>query len=348
MSQSFLEDADFAKIEPEAELESSAPEPAKLPTDRNGINLNDDELVAAIVPHLQLPEHHVAACKDHSNAVYEKHNKEGVQAYAKLAGKDWTFYVKNLNNVIGRPPEGASAVGGSARLNDIGAPDGVHIDLGPNKMVSRLHAEIFFDSHLEAWNILVQGRNGIKINDKPCRKGEQIPLVSGYVIEIAGVEMMFVLPVGERSLHVDNKYLLRAGLIQGPDDDNGDETEAPTSSQTASGNARNHNGSGPQPIAPAPPDYRRPNTPASTRTKTENSTGKSSYASGPVLMNSEEVDLSLDENSAIKPTFSYAQMIAQAILATDNEQLNLNGIYNYIQDSYAYYRHQNAGGWQVS
>jgi hypothetical protein len=310
--------------------------------------MSDDELVAALVPHLQLPEHFVQASKDHANALYEKHNKEGVQAYAKLAGKDWTFYVKNLNNVIGRPPEGAAHVTGPVKLKESGVPDGVHIDLGPNKMVSRLHAEIFFDSDTEFWNVLVQGRNGIRVNDRGRRKGERIPLVSGQVIEIAGVEMMFVLPQGERSLQVDHKYLLRAGLIQALEEDNGDETEAPASSQTASGHPRVHSGSGPLPIAPAPPDYRRPGTPVSARTKTDYSTGKSSYAGGTVLMNSEDVDLSLDSNHAIKPTYSYAQMISQAILATEGEQLNLSGIYTFIQDRYAYYRYQTAGGWQVS
>jgi hypothetical protein len=329
-------------------LEPTASEPAKLPLDRYGINMTDEELVAVVVPHLQMPEHTVQASVDHDNILYERHNKDGVQAYAKLSGRGWTFYVKNLNNVIGRPPEGTTAVMRATNPDAQGNPDGVHVDLGPNKMVSRIHAEIFFESNSEAWNVVVRGRNGIKVNDKACRKGETFSLVSGHVIEIAGVEMMFVLPVREGGLHVDNKYLLRAGLIQSLEEDNGDETEAPASSQTASGQPRTQNGSGPLPIAPAPPNYQRPGTPVSARIKADHSVGKSSYTSGTVVMNSEDIDLSLDSNHAHKPTYSYAQMISQAILATEGEQLNLNGIYNYILISYAYYRHQNASGWQVS
>jgi hypothetical protein len=290
----------------------------------------------------------VQASIDHENKKYETYNKDGVQAYAKLSGRDWTFYVKNLQNVIGRPPEGHTAVTRETKRDDQGNPDGVHVDLGPNKMVSRIHAEIYFDSNSEAWNISVQGRNGIKVNERACRKGETIPLISGNVIEIAGVEMMFVLPARERSLYIDNKYLLRAGLIQLLEEDNGDETDAPASSQTASGLARAQNGSGPLPIAPAPPNYQRPGTPVSARIKADHSVGKSSYTGGTVLMNPDDIDLSLDSNRAHKPTYSYAQMISQAILATEGEQLNLNGIYNYILNSYAYYRHQNASGWQVS
>jgi hypothetical protein len=69
--------------------------------------------------------------------------------------------------------------------------------------------------------------------------------------------------------------------------------------------------------------------------------------SGPMLMNPNDVDLSLDSNKHIKPQYSYAQMITQAIINTDEEKLNLNGIYNFIMDNYSYYRHQPAPGWQV-
>lgn len=313
--------------------------------------MNDEELIQAVVPTLLMPPHPVQASKDHDNALYEIHNKEGVQAYAKLAAKGWTFYVKNLNNVIGRPPEGLAS-GAQTQNNTLpgesAGQDGVHIDLGPNKMVSRLHAEIYFDSDSERWNIHVQGRNGIRIDDIGLRKGTREPLISGQVIEIGGVEMMFVLPQEEGSLKVDKKYLARAGLIQPEIDTKGDETDAPSPSQTLPGPARGQNNSGPLPIAPAPPDYRRPGTPVSARTKHPYSIGKSpAYAGGTMLMNADDVDLSLDSNQHIKPSYSYAQMISQAILDTEDEKLNLSGIYQFIQEKYAYYRYQLGGGWQV-
>ncbi|KAG9238149.1 putative fork head protein like protein [Amylocarpus encephaloides] len=326
------------------------PEPVKLPVDRAGINMNDEELIGAVVTHLLLPEHHVQASQEHANVLYREHNRAGVQAYAKLAGKDWTFYVRSLNNVIGRPPEGATPKTPSGLLGQVEEEDGVHVDLGPNKMVSRLHAEIYFNSEYESWNIHVKGRNGIRINEKTCRRGEKIELESGQVIEAGGVEMMFVLP-REGSLRIDNAYLLRAGLIQAPEEeDKGDETEAPNSSQTLSvPGPRGQSGSGPQPIAPAPPDYQRPGTPVGARSKSQYSIGKSpGFSGGTMLMTSDDVDLSLDSNQHIKPSYSYAQMISQAIFDTESEQLNLSGIYTFIQDKYAYYRHQQGGGWQNS
>lgn len=322
--------------------------------------MRDDELVSAVVPSLTMPPHHVQASTDHDNTLHEKHNKDGVQAYAKLAGRDWTFYVKNLSNIIGRPPEGANPHAshrGSPDAEESGAlpgespeRDGVHVDLGPSKMVSRRHAEIYFDSDLEEWKIQVQGRNGIRINFVPYRKGDHQILINGHIIEIGGVEMMFVLPQKEGSLQIDRKYLERAGLVQVVEDDTQThETDHLTPSARLSGQAsRGHNGTGPLPIAPAPPDYRRPGTPVSARTKAPFSVGKSpGFAGGTMLMNGDDVDLSLDSNQHIKPSYSYAQMISQAILDTDDEKLNLSGIYNYIMEKYAYYRHQHGGGWQV-
>jgi hypothetical protein len=60
------------------------------------------------------------------------------------------------------------------------------------------------------------------------------------------------------------------------------------------------------------------------------------------------LDLSQDDNQHIKPQYSYAQMITQAILNAPEGKLNLNGIYKFIMNKYSYYRHQQAAGWQVS
>lgn len=326
--------------------------------------MTDDQLVTALIPYLAMPPHFVQASEDHANTLHEKHSKEGVQAYAKLAGKGWTFYVKQLRNNIGRPPEGSNpppAQRASPHIDEGALRDAsaeanrIHIDLGPSKMVSRLHADIYFDSESEKWTILVTGRNGIRIDNETLRRGQKQELVSGQVIEISGVEMMFVLPEVNGSLKVDYSYLLRAGLVQIDGEEATDqELTASTSSirPSSSGQASSRGQNGlpaPLPIAPAPPDYKRPGTPTSARPKAPYSAGKSpGYANGgTILMNADDVDLSLDSNQHIKPSYSYAQMISQAILDTEDEKLNLNGIYNYIMDKYAYYRHQLGGGWQV-
>lgn len=317
--------------------------------------MNDEELISAIVPHLAMPDHAVQASQDHANLLHERHSKEGVQAYAKLTGKDWTFYVKRLRNNIGRPPEGSNPVPmgllGASSLPDDQSDDGVHIDLGPSKMISRQHAEVYYDSDSERWNILVHGRNGVKIDNEPLRRAQRHELVSGEVVEIGGVEMMFVLPEEDGSLSVHRRYLQRAGLVSIEEEDSKDQGLPSSARASSLGASRGQNGAlGPLAIAPAPPDYRRPGTPVSARSKDPYSARKSpAYANGgTILLSGDDVDLSLDSNQHIKPSFSYAQMISQAIFKQPDEKLTLNGIYNYIMESFSYYRHQHGGGWQVS
>ncbi|TVY84934.1 Fork-head transcriptional regulator [Lachnellula suecica] len=336
-------------------VEKPAPPEPQLPRDRKGILLEDSELVTAVTSKLLLPAHEVQAVKDHSNSIYEKNNKEGVQAYAKLAGNGWTYYVRNLINVIGRPPEGAVS---SNNPHEIGStpgetddPNTVHVDLGPHKMVSRHHAEIRFDRDSGDWIIEVQGRNGVRINSVPLKKGVEHTLISGEVVEVSGVEMMFVLPQEEVHLEVGKKYLARAGLIdpravEDVEDHGGATTSSAPSSATQP--ARSQNGVGQLAIAPAPSGYVRPGTPPSTRPRQPQSVGRSPYAGGTVMMNADDLDLSLDANAHIKPSFSYAQMISQAIINTGENKLNLSGIYDYIKEKYAYYRAQVGTGWQNS
>lgn len=48
----------------------------------------------------------------------------------------------------------------------------------------------------------------------------------------------------------------------------------------------------------------------------------------------------------IKPPFSYATLIAEAINSSEDKRLTLSGIYSYISEHYAYYKHTK-NGWQV-
>lgn len=173
------------------------------------------------------------------------------------------------------------------------------------------------------------------------------------MLEIAGIEMMVVLPEQE-PLTIQEPYLRRAGLLKKdlpvladdvgtalPSSTNG----RPSSSQSA---AQARQARAQQPIAPAPPNYKRPGTPPARNQPVPKTSPSKASASGSVILNTNDMDLSLDENKAIKPQYSYAQMITQAIMSTADEKLNLNGIYTYIMSNYAYYRHQQPSGWQVS
>ncbi len=319
--------------------------------DSSAVNLSDDaQIVTRIAQHLTSPrDNPPLASKDHSNSIHEDNN-EGVQAYAKIAGQDWTFYVTRTVINIGRTSEPAP------QYPDDYDPESdeelVHVDLGPSKMVSRQHAEIFFNTKVEKWYLRVKGRNGAKVNGTHWKQGQSISLQSGDVVEVGGNEMMFVLPPETSPLHIHETYLQRAGIHK---------TDFSSPPQLSRGvhspSSGEHSSRGvtrkpfQQPIAPAPPDYKRPGTPPSARSsRAPNSQNRSPQFRdvGTMLVNSGDVDLSLDENQHIKPQYSYAQMITQAIMNTPDEKLNLNGIYNFIMDNYSYYKHQQAHGWQVS
>lgn len=334
--------------EPEPELE-------RLPHDQSGIAMSPDDIAAAVARTLLVPTHHVKAIEDNSDRIHEKYGAAGVQAYAKLSGNGWTFYVKKLVNVIGRPPECENMVPPQdskhgALPTATESERGVHVNLGPSKMVSRNHAEILFDSNTEKWNIVVHGRNGIRINGSTLRRAESKALSSGQVIEIGGVEMMFVMPNENEPLKIHRTFLQRAGLIAvDPEKTDEEDVDGPSVGGSGSSALRGQKGTpGGLPIAPAPPDYRRPGTPVSARSKPNYTTGKSPYVGGTIVMNAEDIDLSIDQNRHIKPTFSYAQLITQAILDGQDEKQTLANIYKYITDRFAYYRFQPTGGWQVS
>lgn len=314
-----------------------------------------DQLVSRVVHYLTTPkDQRIQASKDHSNAIHEA-NKDGVKAYAKVAAQDWTFYITKLDVNIGRASDPPAPNPPTEEDDDF-----VHIDLGPSKTVSRQHAMIGFDTKEEQWFFRVKGRNGAKINGEPMKSGTSRALASGEVIEIGGVEMMFVLPTEISPLHIHETYLQRAGISPSelpspapapfisttqPSDD------LPSSAPSASKASRSsQSGPSQQIIAPAPPNYRRPGTPPSAarrRTTMVQMTSPQAPGSATPFGMSLEIDLSKDDNRHIKPQFSYAQMITQSILHTDDGKLNLNGIYNFIMDNYAYYRHQEPAGWQV-
>lgn len=320
-----------------------------------------DILLNAVISNLSMASDDVKVALDHGNSRLEREYKHGVQAYAKIAGMNWTYYVKTLKINIGRPPDPVRASSelpppSSPRAEDISAA--VHIDLGPSKLVSRQHATIEYSSDdVAGWQIAVQGRNGVKINDQFLRRGSTRTLQSGDVLEIGGTQMMFVTP--NDGPHIHPMFLQKAQAQAG------DEEEAiirPTS------RPRTNSSHPPQPAAPqagldspslassnpatglpTAADRKRESTPPSSKGADKEIKSKQSpaYNRGLMLESTEEIDYSQESAKDIKPPYSYATMIGQAILASEEEKLTLNGIYQWIMDKYAFYR-RSQSGWQVS
>ena len=281
-----------------------------------------------------------------------------VSAFAKVAGRGWTFYVTQASINIGRAPEGPSkrqSEIGQSEADD-GDSDEAQIDLGPNKVVSRLHAKIYYVSTDERWHVTVHGRNALRVNDHLLKKSQTQPLKSGDVIEIGGSEMIFVAP--DVQAQVDDRYTSRMDPANRAEDSlHGHpmpKTEA-RSSYEAPAHVSPYAPQGEQQATNTTNDQftaARPTTPiksimsAPYLTQTTAAKTPPHVDQNPSVESSEHMDYSSDAVKHIKPPMSYATLISQAILSNSEEKLSLNGIYEWIKTNFSYYRHIEQG-WQV-
>lgn len=307
-------------------------------------------MVDSVISYLSISKDPVIAVSQYSNARQEQeddHTK--VQAFAKIAGRDWTYFLRDTSINIGRPPDDRQSVNGaSSPVQDLSEMYPVHLDLGPSKIVSRHHATIHYDGETpdrEGWYIRVNGRNGVRVNNTLLKRGSRQQIASGTILEIAGTQMMFVLP-GDR-VQIDPYFLDQAKAMA-----TGEELVVEQQVQPVP-NLIPHPAPGYQSLAPAPPDFKRAATPPNQldgrnqRGVFDSKTTMSPmYGRGMMMESTHEIDYSKDSAKDLKPPFSYATMIAQAIFASEEEKLTLAQIYQYIADRFAFYRFSNSG-WQV-
>ncbi|KAI9891088.1 MAG: transcription factor [Vezdaea aestivalis] len=329
----------FAPSVPTAEATNET-ENSKADSDTDKVPGDTDDVIAS----LALPSQDVPLVSvDHANDLHERKHRNGIQAYAKIAGKDWTFFVKSLKINLGRPPDPARPSDANPdEAEDPSLTDDeenkVHIDLGPSKLVSRQHATIeYAPSDTLSWLLTCHGRNGVRVDNIVVQRGNQKPLASGMVIEIGGTEMMFITPQGEPDIHPT--FVQRAL-------DEAKGIHHPTHRERRAAQANKMS------LMEVPPTSKNhPNnvlgTPLANRSGQPGLKNSPSYARGLNLETTEDIDYSLETAREFKPPYSYASMIGQAILSAPDEKLTLNNIYSWIMDRYAFYRFS-ASGWQNS
>lgn len=373
--------------------------PPSAQSDRTiGSNDDDDEkdeptpeeLLTQVVPLLRVAGYVTNAQVELANELQKRDpviaKRGSTEAYAKIEGHAWVYFAKSTHIIIGRGEHGYSARN-QANGTDTGTPQNqnaqgtniyssqssgtdVNIDLGPDKQVSRIHAWIDYEPDAGHWFIIVNGRNGLKLDDRTLSRGEKVKLNCGSVIGICGTEMIFVCPgetitvhpsivararQGESGegddgqdensfTHMDNGHGKTAGSLGGP---------APTSAPQNGSSARQHaeyNQNLSYQAHPSSSGPLAPNTPIPSRTKQSpkiKTSPSGAYARGVMLESTEHIDYSADGAKDLKPPHSYAQLIGQAIMSSPEEQLTLANIYDYIKKHYAFYRHSGTG-WQNS
>ena len=235
-----------------------------------------------------------------------------IQAYAKIAGCNWTYYVKSLSITLGRNTDIHSS-----KNTEI-----IDIDLGPSKVISRKHASIEYDLNGRKWQLFIRGRNGLKVNGVRLNLPSTTPydLTSGNIIDIGGTQMMFILPDAPPVIPTQFRHLLNNKRQKLND--------VESNQISGYGNSMDLN----------------------VKSDIINNQVKAFQlqegVSHPDSLSSEQ-DYSKDEAKDLKPPYSYATMITQAILSNPQGILSLSEIYDWISNHFAYYRHTKQG-WQNS
>jgi hypothetical protein len=330
-----------------------------------------------IVASLKIADRHVNATEDFANNLLEGH--ENVPGYGKIAGRDWTFIIRKVEVNIGRPEtqdrlpvdeSGGQAVTPSHKTV-------VDIDLGPDRQVSRSHAIISYDGQSLSWFIVVNGRNGLRVDNNLLKRGSKSFLRNGSVIEIGQTQMAFITtPNDDGDGPVWDASIIRQAQKSSEEDDDGyDDSRVNGTHPHAHPQHRGQL----QDASRQPPQYGSqqqqqqqqqqprthphsqraaalhsgsvvgpPGTPLRPTTATmSKSSPSANYSRGITMESTESIDYSSNSAKDLKPPHSYAQLIGMAILSTHEQQMTLNNIYKWIMANYAFYRF-NTGGWQNS
>lgn len=212
-----------------------------------------------------------------------------IQAYAKLEGDDFCYYIRTLQVTLGR------------RVTN---PDNVDIPLGNTKSVSRQHARLYYNFNTQRFELMVFGKNGAFVNEQFVEKGVTVPLDNRTKIQIGEMSFIFLLPRSDGDSNVNSNT---------PNNDN----------------------------------FGYISTPHQLEKNVISSIKQPTYYEKEELEESPSPEPNLYTNKDVKPPYSYASLIAQAINSSSDKRMTLNGIYNYITTHYPYYQ-MVQNGWQNS
>ena len=312
------------------------------------------DLAELIIPRLAVAKEPVDVAYECSNEKFVEKGSDDIRAYAKVCGRDWTYYIQEPVVKIGRAPEpGRHSMSNGMQSSPIPKKTSpMNIDLGPSKMVSREHAEFSFDGENDQWVVTVLGRNGVKWNDTLLRQGHRKPVSCGDVLEIAGTQMMFVTANEQANIHPSIMALLdRPDVSDEEVKVNHGFQGLPTTNITQSSSSQkpavssdSMNG---QAYAPPPSsDFLRPNTPlrpkkiapSSSATQPYSNARSFSLGRGHSLTSSEAIDYNQIAYKDLKPPFSYACLIARAIFSTEEQAITLADLYAWIRGNFSYFR----------
>ncbi|KAF9970703.1 Pre-rRNA-processing protein fhl1, partial [Modicella reniformis] len=241
-------------------------------------------------------------------------SSEPVQAYAKLEGDSFCYYIRTLQVTFGRKATSS---------------DHVDIHLGPTKAISRQHARLFYNFTSQRFEMMVFGKNGAFVNDQFVEKGVTVPLENRTKIQIGEVSFSFLLP----KIEGDHE----TGDETGDDDDDNDNDDEDKKKKKR---MRQQHQQQQQQLQRS--KHQRNGRTGGTTGGAATTAAKGNDFDQP---GEEDDDFDYSTSKDVKPPFSYASLIARAINTAAGRKLTLNGIYQYISQHFPYYQMAQFG-WQ--
>ncbi|KAG5519065.1 hypothetical protein PMAC_002151 [Pneumocystis sp. 'macacae'] len=267
-----------------------------------------------------------------NNTIVQTRPLRSVQAYAKLEFNAFSFYVQTLQVIIGRKASRS---------------DQVDVHIGSTKAISRQHAKLFYDFTSQHFKIFVMGKNGAFVDEQFVECGKTIPLYDKTKIQIDKVFFTFLLPnatekentENERNTNTDQVKIEEFGF---PEDNSGSSDNVLTKSSCTT-----------CPDIELDQEFTKTHELGISSESVnimDNKVPKFDNVNinshnEPVFSHDKSCNVLTKEH--IKPNLSYASLIAQAILSSPNKKMTLSDIYEWISQTYKYYKYAQ-NGWQNS
>ncbi|KAJ3092111.1 Pre-rRNA-processing protein fhl1, partial [Physocladia obscura] len=249
-----------------------------------------------------------------------QNQQDAVQAYAKIEGRDFTYFVRKLVVVLGRK---------------ISPNDGVDVHLGEVKSISRSHAKIQFNFTVQCFEIAILGKNGAIVDGNfVATNSVPVPLYNKSRITIGEIECQFLLPKAELSNELNAST--RATYPPYSTATTGVGQSLPYSAPTNIANLDFFETSQSQLSSQA--QKTTPKVPA-----VKKGSRKSVSSSSDEMLEGTGGGVAGDEYA--RPSISYAAMISQALHSSAEKRLTLAEIYAWIMETYPYFRNA-PNGWQ--